>query len=160
MTTRTTDLVSKVEPREGYTWIALEGTITENADLSAILPETPQRVVLDLSGIRRINSSGVLLWIAFMRDLERHGAEVTLDRCSASVVGQLNSITGFKGGGSVRSVLAPYHCDNCDEDHNVQIPAEPASVATLTEPHPCPKCGSPMEFDDLPDNFLSFVTSG
>jgi anti-anti-sigma regulatory factor len=157
MAIRTTDLASKVEPRDGYTWVSLEGTLSETSDLSALLKEIPPRVTIDLSGIRRVNSSGVLLWVAFMRDLERHGSQVVLERCSPSVVNQLNSIVGFRGSAQIRSVLAPYFCTSCEREELREIELGPGAAHQLAQPLRCPACGNPCELDDVPEHFLSFA---
>jgi hypothetical protein len=54
----------------------------------------------------------------------------------------------------VKSVLAPYFCTQCAAAH-VQLLdlSRPVSLDTKV---PCPSCGNPMQFDDLPDIYLSF----
>jgi eukaryotic-like serine/threonine-protein kinase len=142
--------------KQGDTTLAsLAGDITEESDFSTIVNCGTPKVVLDLADIRRINSTGVREWIKFVTSLAKSGKIFRLERCSVAIVHQLNMISNFRGGGEVRSVLAPYYCPECDHNHLhlVDVSAPTAKIeATL----PCPSCGADMEFDELPDSYLSF----
>ena len=55
---------------------------------------------------------------------------------------------------SCGTALAP-RCPSCNAEHAELISlGEPG--ARVAESLPCPACGASMEFDDLPDNYLSF----
>jgi len=138
------------------TALKLSGEIDEFTRIAAVLAmiDTP-RVVLDLSDVRRINSSGVREWMNLMMELHRKGLEVTLEACSPAIVSQLNKITNFAASAKVKSVLAPYVCDACVREHHVLVPVEPdVRIATTLA---CPECGQPSSFDDLAENFLDFA---
>jgi len=71
-------------------------------------------------------------------------------------VAQLNMITNFRGDAKIRSVLAPYHCPTCDQEHDAVIELEGKADVSPALQLPCPTCGNPMEFDELPDSYLAF----
>lgn len=146
-----------VDVKGDVTQVALKGDITELADFSGLLPKLSGDLVLDLADVQRINSCGLREWLSFVRALERTVKHFSLERCSVPVVAQLNMISAFQGGGDVRSVYAPYFCVNCNEEHHRLITVDESAPTQLSLPFPCPKCGASMEFDDLPDHFLSFL---
>jgi eukaryotic-like serine/threonine-protein kinase len=145
----------KLDPKGDTTFVALAGDITEESDFSAILNATTPKVVMDLGEIRRINSTGVREWIKFVTSLARSGKQFKLVRCAVAIVHQLNMISNFRGGGEVKSVLAPYYCADCDANHLHLIDVSSPSVA-IQQTLPCPTCKGKMEFDELPDSYLSF----
>lgn len=135
--------------------LKLSGIITESAEFSPLLESVTGRVRLDLSGIRRINSSGVREWIRFIEALS-DGREVLLERCAVPIVQQLNMISNMAGRGHVVSVMLPYYCGECDEEITVLCELGD-KVPDLAESLPCARCGGSMEFDEIPENYLSFA---
>jgi len=143
----------------GVTRAFLAGEITEDSDFTTLLAElSTQSVVLDLSEIRRINSCGVREWINFVNSLDRNATAFVLERCSVPIVNQLNMISNFSGKGRVGSIFAPYFCPQCDKERARLIDLASPDVR-IQEVVPCPTCGADMEFDDVPDRFLSFVAT-
>jgi eukaryotic-like serine/threonine-protein kinase len=147
----TTMLKWENQDRGGESVFKLSGEITEEARLDSLADEIrPPTVVLDLEGIRRINSLGVRDWLRMVSAIEAKGVSIVLERVSVPVVYNLVSISGFEGHGSIRSVFAPYWCRRCDEEGQtlVQIGPGAAELATAVE---CRRCRAPMELNDLPE---------
>jgi ABC-type transporter Mla MlaB component len=142
---------------EDATRVALSGEITEDSDFGALLSQlsTPA-VIVDLADVKRINSCGVREWINFVNALSASSHSLALERCSVAIVNQLNMISNFRGNGRVLSVLAPYFCPRCDKERSRLIDLTAGSATNIEDSIPCPTCGSAMEFDDLPEHFLSF----
>ena len=153
-------LTCRFEHDGGETRVSLSGEITEDSDFAQILAEARELVVVDLAAVKRINSCGVREWIAFVSALIASGKTLCLDRCSPPIVQQLNMISNFAGKSRVRSVFAPYYCSSCDSEERELLDLEgstgPPVIAEFVK---CPHCGRDMEFDDLPDTYLSFATS-
>jgi anti-anti-sigma regulatory factor len=149
-------LAFQIESRGEATWVGLSGEFTEASDFAPLLRQVPGAVVLDLSGISRINSCGVREWVNFMQALTSSGSQVVLERCSVPVVAQLNMIANFRGNADVRSVFAPYFCGGCNGRHEQLVELGPEALDRLTAPQECPSCGGELEFDDLPESFLEF----
>jgi hypothetical protein len=114
-------------------------------------------VEVDLSEVERINSDGVLVWMAFLRALPA-GVQLTLVRCSVAFVEQLNLMVGLSRGQQVRSVLAPYLCEACGAVREDELPVSTLlSEKALPAPAPCARCGGRMELDALPEVYFSFA---
>lgn len=144
---------------DGVTRIALSGEITEEARFDELGP-IEGAVVLDLAGIRRINSCGVREWIRFVRQVPP-GTRVAYERCSPAIVTQANMIANFLGDGRVRSFVAPYYCETCDRAVEVLLDVErdfPERRPAAPERR-CEACHGPLAFDDVEESYLAFVLS-
>jgi len=138
-----------------HTEVTIIGVIDEHTDLTPLAALTG-RVRFDLHGVRRINSMGCRAWVDALKDLSTR-AQLTFARCSPPIVDQLNMIHGFLAGGRVESFYGSMVCPTCD--HDVQHLFEFDAVrdhGSLTEVR-CPKCSTPMELDDLEDQYLLFI---
>jgi len=148
----------RIKERPGFTTVEFTGEIDENADFGELRRRLKGPVVFHLAEVRRINSCGVREWVNFVRDLPGV-TELTFTHCSPAIVTQLNMIYNFRGTAKVRSFYAPYVCDQCgNEDEKLldvqnQFPTGPGKVPEFS----CEQCGAVMEFDDLPERYLSFL---
>jgi len=141
----------RVEPRDGGTWVALAGNISEAADLSS-LAALRGPLMFDLSGIERINSLGVRNWVFFVDDCERAGIPMTFERCSPVMVQQIGMISSFMGRTSrVRSLIVPYLCPSCNAEGTQLAELVSGKPLAITPTIPCPKCQTPMQIDELPE---------
>jgi hypothetical protein len=139
--------------------VALGGDLDEHADFGELRGQLHGDVALVLSEVRRINSCGVREWVNFMRELDTDERIVSLElhACSPAMVNQLNTISNFRGSARVRSLLAPYVCERCDIEQTRLVEVAPVPTETALPAFPGPRCGEPMEFDDLPERYLSFL---
>jgi len=144
--------------------VVLTGEITERTDFRPLLALLAQEATLVLDGVTRINSCGVREWIYFVRDAEKAGKALTLERCAIPFVHQMNMISNFVGRSRVASVMAPYLCPRCGKDAAGPIDLSPsagplpeAATRQIRALHPCPKCKAPMEFDDLEEVYFAFL---
>ena len=113
-----------------------------------------------LSDVRRINSCGVREWVNFVRDLPNVN-ELVFSHCSPAIVTQLNMIYNFRGAASVRSFYAPYVCESCntEEERLLDVDTHFANGNVGDPPaFRCERCKEPLQFDDLPERYLSFLT--
>ena len=148
-------LRSRVEQRNGLTWIALSGHLNEAADLTP-LTQLPGPLVIDLSGLDRINSLGVRDWMRFIRICETAGVALTFERCSPTIVQQISMITNFMGTTSrISSVEVPYLCSACGTEHLQLLELVPGAELQVTIT--CPKCRAPMELDDLVETYAEIM---
>jgi hypothetical protein len=85
--------------------------------------------------------------------------ELTFSHCSPPIVTQLNMIFNFRGNAKVRSFYAPYICEKCghEEDKLLDVQSQFPGGKFRAPEFGCDSCGSPMEFDDLPERYLSFL---
>jgi ABC-type transporter Mla MlaB component len=133
--------------------VALTGVLDENADLRP-LAALDGEVAIDLSGVKRISSTGVREWIDLMRALDGR-ARVSLIRCSPASVTQLNLISNFRGPAQVESFIAPYDCGACGCECEVLLDA--VRAARGLPGVDCPECNTPMDFAELPERYLTFL---
>lgn len=151
-----------IDKENDVTTVSFFGEIDENADLSPLGRILEGKVVFHLENIRRINSCGVREWVNFIRELPAI-SELIFIHCSPATVTQLNMIYNFRGAAHIKSIYAPYICEYCDIeeekliDIDSQFPDKDGKISARLPEYNCPKCNEPMEFDDLPDRYLSFL---
>lgn len=147
----------EVTSRDGAHHVTLGGVIDENADLAPLAALAGPAVEVSMRGVRRINSFGVRAWIDVVRRIPQSTA-LTFVQCPPPVVDQCNMVAGFLGHGQLVSFFAPMVCSECDEQID-QLFATAACRANggRLPPTPCPRCGRPMEVDDLEEQYLLFV---
>ena len=134
------------------------GEIDGTAEFADLKERLGPRLVFHLGEVRRVDGRGTLAWVRFVRDLEGHALAWT--HCSPAIVGRLNVVSDFAGGAELRSILAPYACAACGraEEHlldvRTQLAGKPLGYAPA---FPCDACGQPLELDDLPERYFSFL---
>ncbi len=149
----------RIKERPGFTTVEFTGEIDENADFAELRRRLKGPVVFQLREVRRINSCGVREWVNFVRDLPQV-SELTFTHCSPAIVTQLNMIYNFRGAAKVRSFLAPYVCESCNHEEEQLLDLQthfPKKDLRSVPEFKCEKCGATMEFDDLPERYLSFL---
>jgi anti-anti-sigma regulatory factor len=150
----------RIKERPGFTTVEFTGEIDEDADFSELRRQLRGSVVFRLSGIRRINSCGVREWVNFVRDLP-NVTELVFSHCSQAIVTQLNMIYNFRGSATVRSFYAPYVCEECNNEEERLLDVDthfPTGVIGEPPQFLCERCQRPLEFDDLPERYLSFLS--
>ncbi len=147
-----------IRERPGMTTVEFVGEIDENADFADLRRRLRGPVAFMLGEVRRINSCGVREWVNFVRDLP-HVTELSFSHCSPAIVTQLNMIYNFRGRAKIRSFYAPYVCDTCgrEEEQLIDVPSQGPGVRPSLPTFACPDCQAAMEFDDLPERYLSFL---
>lgn len=140
--------------------VTLDGDIDENAGLFDLTPVLAGSVVLDLGGIRRINSAGVREWVNFIRDSDPRTDHLALSNCSPAIVMQMNMIANFRGNAEITSFYAPLVCPACDREQDERIDVTPEIVRDLPDRIPdftCTKCQTVLELDDIPERYFAFL---
>lgn len=148
---------------ENVSFLKVQGVIDEDNHLARALRKIEgDTVVIDLSGVDRINSCGVRDWVNWLNDLHAAGKRVILIRCSPCIVNQLNLVNNFVGGGMVKSFFAPYYCERCDKEEAKLLQVE--SFAGMTQPRApavrgegCSGVKCEMAFDDIEDAYFAFL---
>ena len=146
------------EYRDGICIVRLAGTLDLSLGDHKILNEGAEHVVFDFDGIRRVTSFGILMWTRTVEELSV--PYVGMWRCRPCIVQQLNVVADFAGKCDLLSVYLPYACDGCDREFDVLWDMRDRHARALkgdVSDEPCPKCGKPAEFDDLPSNYFAFA---
>ncbi|MGQ0505102.1 MAG: STAS domain-containing protein [Myxococcaceae bacterium] len=146
----------QLQPQADETRVVFSGDLIEGPNLDELVTQIHSNVVFDLAEVGRVSSSGVRQWIQMMNALTAAGHHIAFDRCSPAIVSQFNMVAQFRGAAEIRSILAPYYCQDCNKEHPRQIVPGPNAATELEEKLPCPSCGTNMEFDELVESFLGF----
>jgi anti-anti-sigma regulatory factor len=143
--------------------VAVEGVLDELGppvldQLAKSLEKAP-KVVLDVAGLKRINSLGVRAWCDFMKKLGTR--QVVFRRCSPAFVDQLNSVSDFRANAQIESFIAPYVCESSGnvfyEELTIGKDIKKGDFTALNGRR-CKECPEPLVFDDLPERYLHFLT--
>ena len=140
--------------------LTLVGEIDDQATLSDLVDQLGSRVVIDLRGVRFINSVGVREWIVFLGSLTDRGKKVVLRNVSEPMVHQMSMVVEARGSAEVESFCAPFLCDDCASERSLVIDvAQNLSElkARRVPAQKCPDCGGTMRFDDFPNRYLLFL---
>ena len=148
---------------EDVTFLKIGGVIDEDNSLGRALKRIEGgTVIIDLSGVERINSCGVRDWVNWLNDLNSRDKKVILVRCSTCIVNQINLVNNFTGGGMVKSFFAPFYCPKCDLEELKLLQVE--HFAGLAQPKApqhrgqrCAEARCEMEFDDIEESYFAFI---
>lgn len=143
------------------TTLRLSGAIDETAQLVELGSRVDPPLVIDLGGVKLINSIGVRDWVRFLRAVVPRGP-VTLRHCPVLMVNQFNLIRGAATGAHIDSFQAPYMCDGCGAEEIVELtPGRHLPKGSKSTPpdFPCPRCGGSLRFDEFPESYLLFLES-
>ena len=140
--------------------VTLSGEVDDQATLSDLATQLGKKVVVDLGGVRFINSVGVREWIVFLGALADRGVKVILRNCSEPMVHQMSMVVEARGSAEVESFHAPFLCDDCASERSLVLAVAPNLDALRARKVPaqkCPDCGGTMHFDDFPNRYLLFL---
>lgn len=146
--------------------LALTGNLNENAEFPQLDVNGVREVVLDLSGIKMLNSVGLRSWLLWIKTFAQKTGLVFVN-CPRHVVDQMNILDGFlPTHARVDSFFVPYFCESCDATESIlarrgqdfmEGTADTREGVTLPDERPCPHCQKPMEMDVLRDRYFSFL---
>ncbi len=137
--------------------IVLTGTLDEYAELHKVDLQGCEALTLDMGGVVRCNSMGVMRWMHFLRAIPK-AAEVRLENCSTAMVKQFNLYPAFLGHPRlvVASFQTPYVCPSCEKNRTV-LAHTVAGAATVKLPTEMCECGKQMELDGWPEKQFLFL---
>lgn len=158
----TQKLQSNISHRRGVSYVKLAGVVDEDNQLGELVDQIGAgTVVIDLAEVERINSCGVRDWVNWLGRVEAKPAKVVLVECSPPIVAQINLVTNFVGGGTIKSFYAPYFCAECNQEKVLLVDVADVAGARTGEVDPptcrCDDCDLVMDFDDLPDSYFAFL---
>lgn len=141
--------------------VNVAGLIDEHfAGFGAIDAKT-KALIIDVAAMTRMTSFGVRQWLKAIDEIPKTVAVLYLLGCPTFFVDQLNMVLNFGGAGKVLTVVAPYTCPSCGAESGeiVDILADRATLAKGgVPPKECSRCNEPLEFDETPESYFSFVT--
>src|SRR5262245_53512010 len=108
-------------PEKGGVVVKISGTLDETANLGSINLKTYKEIILDLSGLARINSHGIRSWLTWLNHFDQ-GRQVTVSHCPKILITQANTIKGLLPAWMhLKQLAVPYFCAECNEDFSKWI---------------------------------------
>jgi len=150
----------QLEQRETIQWVTFHRNLTEQVSFEGLAQQLAGRVVFDLRDVRLINSIGLGIWIAFLREIQDDVA-YEFAHCSVAFCTQASCAPTVLGRGRVNSFFAPYLCPACDQEIEKEMEADSFSGVEAPEPpkFTCAVCGADLLFDDLPERYFLFLSN-
>lgn len=137
-----------IQPGDGPEMYLLSGMIDAYLDISPILESSSPQLMLNLKGIKEINSVGVKKWVEAMQQLKGSGKSVAYQECSSSFVSQCNFVPELSAGIKVHSLYVIFECEECDEYLTKNIETKDLDFDNLPPDVSCPECNELMQTED------------
>ena len=139
--------------------VRLAGSVEESVNFDQLIGPAPAEIHVVCKDVPRINSVGVKAWIRYFQAAQAKGTKIKLLECSTAIVEQINLISNFTAGGTVESIFVPFSCEKCKTELVGLFKTEDLKRMNMAIPDlKCTKCGSKAVFDDIPEEYLSFLT--
>ena len=137
------------------------GDVDEHFRQKEVPRISKSRITFLLEDVNNFNSCGIREWIYLIRDISELG-DLRFNRCSVTMIDQINMVPDSLGKGTVESFFAPYFCQNtnCSGEVNRLIEVKDHFNALLNKQAPpmkCDKCGEQLEFDALEESYFLFA---
>ena len=139
--------------------IFISGIIDERASFDEAFNGIDEVCIVDMKGVKRINSCGVRSWASAIENLK---IKLQYVNCPTVVVEQFIMVPEFLGKNTqVKSFYARYFCEECDTEKDFLFDVKESfpNVSNLEIPEVKCDCGLPSEFDDDEAEFFSFLKS-
>ncbi|MCM2276676.1 MAG: hypothetical protein NDJ89_01200 [Oligoflexia bacterium] len=165
---RSIKIEAQVSLEEKRVTFAFRGVLEEEKPLDAVaeylngMRQTIEEVVFDLSGVERINSSGVRCWLDFMKRIQGYPFRFRFGGVSEFFLEQANAKPWMLGKRPlpIDSFEAPYFCETCSSrtvrtlrTAELDLKAEPFRAPSAS----CESCGKPMRLDESEEYFFQFL---
>lgn len=136
----------------------LDGIIDEDSSFDKIKSLGLKKYIFDFEKVKLINSCGIREWIKYLDELKN--VEIVYRNCPQIIIEQINMVHGFiKKGTVVESFIAPYFCEECDDEKKVLLKSSEV-INFQAPPKKCMKCSKELEFDAIPKQYFAFIQQG
>ena len=140
----------------GVTHVKLKGVFNEKgSDLAELIGYPERELWVTCNEVESFNSIGVKKWIDYFTKLRHKGVKLKFIGCSSSIVAHVGMIVNVVLPEEIVSVAVPYSCTQCKSNHAKVFEMNDLKSMNFKLPEvPCPKCKTPMELDELPDEYI------
>lgn len=147
--------------------LVISGEIDENSDFKSLELKGANQLIIDLKGIKHLNSMGLKNWTLWIKKLPKYPAGICFRHCPLVVVHQINVLHGFLPSNAiVESIEVPFFCESCshesvylaerNKDYFERTADSPEKV-TMSLSKKCTKCGGKSNADIIENKFFSFL---
>jgi hypothetical protein len=135
--------------------IWFDGEVHENFKARSITLPEANACVINLAGLRSINSLGVREWAQFLLSLTKKST-VVLEECSVVFIDQANIVPQILAGARVASFFAPYFCPQCNIELNCKLSVanHRKKLSERRAPQIIHSCGAELQFDALEESYF------
>jgi anti-anti-sigma regulatory factor len=151
-------LIVETRQDQGLTHVVLRGAIDEHAPIQRLADIPGPRIVIDMSGVDRMNSLGINRWLPALQKLSTK-FPTTVVRLSYAVARQAANLTNLFASASIESTLAPYYCPGCNATPALEITREEYTKTNRPPERVCSTCGGALQFDEL-EEYFDFLRRG
>lgn len=144
--------LSKTEPARVF----FNGDLTEDTEFGDLPERLSVSADFDLSGLRYINSTGIVSWLYFL-DSIRHLKSYSFSCCSPSFMLQARLVPQMMGEAKILSLMVPFFCEECRRELLELVELDGAfEVENLVDRKTrCPDCNTSMTLDEDPKHLLA-----
>jgi hypothetical protein len=143
----------------GVQVFAFSGDLNEDASFTGNPIAVGLPLVLDLEGVKSINSVGIREWIKWVKSIPA-GTPLAVRNTPKIVVDQINMISGFLPAKTViESFYVPYYSEESSEEKMVLFQmGQHFNGAVVTAPTDIvDSAGNPMEMDVIAAKYFKFL---
>jgi hypothetical protein len=109
--------------------------------------------------VKDINSAGIGLLLKFVEGCKSKGIQIRYSECSHPFANYLPYLARPGVPAQVESVIGPYSCPKCRVEFEVLLKTpDIKTVMSQVKGQRCPRCQNPAEFDELPEEYFSFLS--
>lgn len=138
--------------------IDISGAIDEDVEFSTFAISGANQLVLNLAGIKSINSCGIREWIKWLS--QAGNAKIEYHNCPKIIVDQINMVDGFlPSSGQVMSFFVPYYNEASGEEKSVlfKFGSEFTKTGLSTVKSILDSAGNEMEMDVIEAKYFKFL---
>lgn len=145
---------------DGFVALRLDGIIDEHNTLDQWLAAVGegQTLLVDLGGVKRLNSVGVRDWVNWLRALRAKWKSIVLFDCPPPVMNEVNFVRNFAEGAVITTFQAPLFCSVCKKEEVRTLDALQLRESRAGLPaFRCERSDCGLALDDDPESYLSFI---
>lgn len=148
---------------EGFLALRLDGVIDEHNGLDQIGAALGggETLLVDLGGVKRLNSVGVRDWVNWLRATRTRFREIVLFDCPPPVMNEVNFVKNFAEGAHITTFAAPLFCARCQKEESrildtVRIRNGSGGIALPS--FACDRSDCENALDDDEETYFGFVS--
>ncbi len=116
-------------------------------------------VIMDLTGLRRIDALGSKRWIEILEMLQER--KIFLRNCPQVVIEQINMFPEFLVHAQIRSFSMPFYCESCQTEQSFKATMKEAKkenfLSTINDRYECEDCEALVQLKPNVDEYFEFL---
>lgn len=138
--------------------VTLDGIIDELADLNSLIGRDFREIHIHARDVTRINSMGIKSWRNYFHGLRCEAIKVRFFELPPELVSQINFVSYFVEVPEIETLCVPFYCSPCNRTTlKVYSLGEIRKICKELQDQPCEKCGQPAHFDEIAEEYFSFL---